>query len=801
MRRHAPRPRLLAAILAAASLAGPPAPLAAQDPSARAPTPPAGPGPAALFDSAYQAWDAGDYLVALGQLDRLLTGTGAEAFLADVAVLTGERYRTVEVAPDGTAPRWSPDGRHAAYEVPGAGATGDEPARTVVVAVEGGAVRPVATVDGRGAVFSPDGGRIAWLRVPDPDALAGEAAALRQRIPVTSRETFFELRDSLQAARARHARVRVRELASGAERDVRASEPVYAVVWSGGEAVPWIRPGEVRGSPAGSHLVFQDDEGLAMLDVATGFQRTFPGAASPAFSADGKWLAFVERSGDRYALRRALVGGDARVPDLLLVTEDPIASPALSADGSLVAFQRMGRENWEVWVAGDAGGEGRRLTHDVQHDLFPRFLAGDRLLVIKGEGRHRRSYVYPATPPADAVDSAAPEVPTGPGAGPDAPPAIREWVPGSGEGMRLFHNNTVRTVAPEYEWAVSPDGMRVIVVSERDGDTITPDRGVYLVDLGRAVTVAEVRARVGEQMAAEEALRTKAEALFAGIEDDVRAAVADVSVSRIHGYAADLARFGTKFVGHPGNQKAIDYLVERLRGWGYKPELQWLPSATSAPLRFEPGPGIRSANVIARLPGTERPDVTYVVGSHFDSVEDGPGADDNSSGTTALLEAARVLATRPQPATIELVWFTGEEAGLLGSREYARRAVAEGKNVAGALNNDMVGYANDDRLDNTIRYSSAEVRDLQHAAALLFTDLILYDAQYYKSTDAHALYDAFGDVIGGIGSYPILANAHYHQEHDVLETINQRLVAEVAKATVGAVMGMARRAGQHAPGT
>ncbi|HUG40708.1 MAG TPA: M20/M25/M40 family metallo-hydrolase [Longimicrobiales bacterium] len=763
MRRHAPRPTgLLLALLGAAALAATATPLAAQDPDARAAA-----RAAALFDSAYAAWDAGDYDDALARLDRLLAAPGAGGLLADVAVLTGERYRTVEVAPDGTNPRWSPDGRHAAYDVPGTGAGADAERRTVVVAVRDGAVRPVAELAGRGAVFSPDGARIAWLRTADPAALAREEAALRERIPVQSRADFVRLRDELTAVRARHARVRVRDLTTGRERDVRASEPVHAVVWSGGEAVPWIKGSDVVVSPTGTHLVFQDDEGLALLTIATGFQRTFPGSGSAAFSADGSTLAFLTREGRegregaRYALRRVPVGTDARLPDLLLATTDALASPALSADGSVVALQRMGRENWEVWVA-EGEGEPRRLTHDVQHDLFPRFLAGDRLLVIKGEGRHRRSYVYPARPAA--------------------PPAIREWVPGSGEGMRLFHNNTVRTVAPEYEWAVSPDGTMVLTVAERDGDTITPDRGVYLTDLGRPVTLREVRARVREQLAAERALRRNAGAQFAGIVANVREAVADVSVSRIHGYAADLFRFGSKHITQPGNALAIDYLAAKLRSFGYDPELQW----------FEPRPGIRSANVIARLPGTAHPDVAYVVGSHFDSVERGPGADDNSSGTTALLEAARVLAGRPQPATIEFVFFTGEEAGLLGSREYARRAVAEGKRVAGALNNDMVGYANDDRLDNTIRYSSSTVRDLQHAAALLFTDLILYDAHYYKSTDAHALFDAFGDVIGGIGSYPILANPHYHQEHDVLETIDQRLVAEVSKATVASVMGMAR---------
>src|SRR5690606_17503717 len=119
------------------------------------------------------------------------------------------------------------------------------------------------------------------------------------------------------------------------------------------------------------------------------------------------------------------------------------------------------------------------------------------------------------------------------------------------------------------------------------------------------------------------------------------------------------------------------------------------------------------------------------------------------------------------------------------------RAAEEGMKVVGALNNDMIGYANDVRLDNTIRYSNHGLRDLQHAAAFLFTDLITYDAEYYRGTDATAFYEAWGDIIGGIGSYPILGNPHYHQEHDVLETVDQRLVAEVSKTTVASIMLMA----------
>src|SRR5204862_5102445 len=80
---------------------------------------------------------------------------------------------------------------------------------------------------------------------------------------------------------------------------------------------------------------------------------------------------------------------------------------------------------------------------------------------------------------------------------------------------------------------------------------------------------------------------------------------------------------------------------------------------------------------------------------------------------------------------------------------------------------------------------------VQHAAAMQFTSLITYDALYYKSTDAAAYYEAYGDIVGGIGSYPVLGNPHYHQSHDLLETINHQLVTEVAKTTAATLMLLA----------
>jgi hypothetical protein len=431
-------------------------------------------------------------------------------------------------------------------------------------------------------------------------------------------------------------------------------------------------------------------------------------------------------------------------------TADRLGAPALAPDGSRVAFQMMTRDDWEIYVIDRDGGNETRVTREIQHDLAPRFLTADRLLTQLGEARHRRSYVY----------DLATIAPT-----------------------KLFHNNTVRTIAPEYAWVPSADGTKLLIGAERDGDTVSAERGVYLLDLSRKVTAADVFARVQRNLESEKSLADRGERMFAPLDALVRQIVEQASVARVYGYEKALFDFDSKHISRPGNQKAAEYLFQTYASFGYQPEYQWFERANAL--------GGRTANVLATLRGTEHPELVYVVSSHYDSVAGGPGADDDSSGTAALLEAARTLSKTPMPATIIFASFTGEEAGLLGSREFVRRAVADKVKIVGALNNDMIGWANDHRLDNTIRYSNAGIRDVQHAAAMKYSKLITYDALYYKSTDAAAYYEAFGDIVGGIGSYPVLGNPHYHQAHDLLDTINHQLVTEVAKTTAATLVLLA----------
>jgi hypothetical protein len=272
-------------------------------------------------------------------------------------------------------------------------------------------------------------------------------------------------------------------------------------------------------------------------------------------------------------------------------------------------------------------------------------------------------------------------------------------------------------------------------------------------------------------------------AAFKPLEDTIRRTLGRASINRVYESEKTLFDFDSKYVSQPGNAKAIDYLEKTYASFGYTPEVQWFSPPQAQ--------GNRTGNIVSIKKGVENPELIYVVSSHYDSVDAGPGADDDSSGTAALLEAARVLADHPLPATVVFASFTGEEGGLLGSREFVRRAIAAKTHVVGALNNDMVGWTNDGRLDNTIRYSNPGIRDIQHGAAMLFTRLITYDARYFKGTDAASLYAAYGDVIGGIGSYPVLGSPHYHQASDLLEFENHQLILETSKTTVASLMLMA----------
>lgn len=104
-------------------------------------------------------------------------------------------------------------------------------------------------------------------------------------------------------------------------------------------------------------------------------------------------------------------------------------------------------------------------------------------------------------------------------------------------------------------------------------------------------------------------------------------------------------------------------------------------------------------NVLATLRGTTDPDRIYVVSGHYDSMCtsptnatcDAPGANDDASGTAAVIELARVMSKHKFDATIIFMGVPGEEQGLLGAEYFAEQALQKKMNIEAMFTNDIIG--------------------------------------------------------------------------------------------------------------
>lgn len=132
---------------------------------------------------------------------------------------------------------------------------------------------------------------------------------------------------------------------------------------------------------------------------------------------------------------------------------------------------------------------------------------------------------------------------------------------------------------------------------------------------------------------------------------------------------------------------SADFIEREFRTIGYDVESQFYDSN-----------GTRVRNLIVSKMGRDAFKPCIVVGAHYDTVVETPGADDNASGIAGLLELARLLKEYKNDRTIRFVAFPHEEppyfyTSLMGSRMYAEKLIQAGESVLGMLCLEMLGYA------------------------------------------------------------------------------------------------------------
>lgn len=271
--------------------------------------------------------------------------------------------------------------------------------------------------------------------------------------------------------------------------------------------------------------------------------------------------------------------------------------------------------------------------------------------------------------------------------------------------------------------------------------------------------------------------------------------------------------------GTEGQKKAGRYLIEEYKKIGVsfpKGATDWYQKVPSAYMTKGFGPKLNdSENIWAYIEGSEKPDEVLVISAHYDHVgmmngEVFNGADDDGSGTVALLEIAQAFMEAKKAGygpkrSILFLHVTGEEHGLHGSRYYSENPLFPIANTIADINIDMIGRRDDEHKDNgnyiyvigSDRLSS-ELHSINEAANAKYTKMAL-DYKYNDRNDPNRYYfrsDHYNFAKKGIPSIFYFNGVHadYHKEGDEPEKIEYDLLAKRAQLAFATAWELANRA-------
>ena len=224
-----------------------------------------------------------------------------------------------------------------------------------------------------------------------------------------------------------------------------------------------------------------------------------------------------------------------------------------------------------------------------------------------------------------------------------------------------------------------------------------------------------------------------------------------------------------------------------------------------------------SDNVVAELPGVVWPDRVFIVSSHYDSINEEylwddsidypcPGADDNASGTAAVLELARVLSQYQFKSTIRFITFSGEEEGLYGSTDYATDCYQSYTDIRGVLNFDMIAYTGgSDVEDVDIIYQweqGSELGQIERDMALSYQEHLIANTDFGPERVAQHKYDLGGSdhqpfhengypaiLVIEAGALEIYmgSNPYYHTADDTFDTLDMDFATAIVRGAAATI--------------
>jgi len=252
---------------------------------------------------------------------------------------------------------------------------------------------------------------------------------------------------------------------------------------------------------------------------------------------------------------------------------------------------------------------------------------------------------------------------------------------------------------------------------------------------------------------------------------------------------------------------AADYIFNRFKSYGLDVEYDQFPHEVLTQGHYQ------MRNVVATLPGKGlNSQKVFIIGSHYDSVASkstnwllnwkklpAPGANDNASGTAAVLEAARILSQYDFDYTIKFITFSGEELGLHGSKHYAKTAFENKAGILGVINLDMIAY--DPDIPDIDIVSNAGSEWLIGAMMSIQRTYKIESLLLRKFVNPEIWYsDHFSFWSNGYNAIAVLENAKFdapefypfiHSEKDTIDKLDFDLATSMIKIAVGTLASLA----------
>ena len=233
------------------------------------------------------------------------------------------------------------------------------------------------------------------------------------------------------------------------------------------------------------------------------------------------------------------------------------------------------------------------------------------------------------------------------------------------------------------------------------------------------------------------------------------------------------------------NELAKDYIKQKLQQYGLNVTIQNFSSTGN--------------NVLGTKLGTTYPNRKFIICAHYDDMPSGsiaPGADDNASGTAAVIEAARVLSQYSFPYTLIFALWDEEEQGLVGATYYATQARNANDSILGVINMDMIAYDtnNDGKAEIHNRAVANSVELYQKMVEVNSTygiNLSIINKNPGSTYSDHAAFWSknYGAILLIEDNNDF--NAYYHTVNDLVQYFNVPYFVKSAKLAIGTFITLA----------